>query len=264
MPYFRFRKKNIFYNDSGQGSPVVLLHGFTESSKIWEEFAGKLERKYRVIAPDLPGHGKSDSVAPVHDMELMADMVAGLLKRLKTGKCLLAGHSMGGYVALSFAEKYPGMLKGLTLFHSHCYADTKDETEIRNRTIQVVKNDKFGFVAQFIPGLFPEASRKLHAAEIGRMVRRAAKMEGDAVVAALEGMKARKDHTRTLQNLPVPVLFILGMKDSRAPVARFNEMTTLPAVTQSLVIRDCGHMGFIEFPRLTFGALAGFAKTILG
>ena len=98
MATIKFQKKNIFFTDEGKGKAIVLLHGFTESLKIWSGFASKLAEKYRVITIDLPGHGKSDCIASIHTMEVMADAVFTVLKNLKVGKCLMIGHSMGGYV----------------------------------------------------------------------------------------------------------------------------------------------------------------------
>ncbi len=260
MQAIKYQKKNISYTDDGAGKAIVLLHGFTESSKIWTGFATQLNKKYRVITIDLPGHGKSDIIAPIHTMELMAEVIFTVLKKLRIGKCLMVGHSMGGYVTLSFAQKYPKMLKGFCLFHSHCFADTVAEQENRTRTIAVVNNDKFSYVAQFIPSLFPVEVHKKLSAQIERLIRRAAKMEKEGVVAALEGMKVRKDQSEVLKNTKLPVLFILGLKDSRAPAARLWEMISMPAVSHALLLRECGHMGYLEAPEETFGALLGFIR----
>jgi pimeloyl-ACP methyl ester carboxylesterase len=163
-------------------------------------------------------------------------------------------------VTLAFAAKYPKMLKAFSLFHSHCYPDTVTEQENRNRTIAIVNRDKFSYVAQFIPSLFPVEVHKKFSKQIEQLIRRAAKMEKEGVVAALEGMKVRKDQSDLLRNTTLPVLFILGQKDSRAPVARLWEMIALPAVSETLLLRECGHMGYIEAPAQTFDALQGFVK----
>lgn len=260
MPIIEFQKKSISYTDEGSGKTVVLLHGFTESLKIWTDFSSRLSKKYRVIAVDLPGHGKSECLDVVHTMEMMADLVYVLLKKLRVGKCLMVGHSMGGYVTLSFAEKYPGMLKGICLFHSHCFADSESDKKNRNRTVAIVNRDKFSYVAQFIPGLFPVEVHKRLSGQIERLIRRAAKMEKEAIIAALEGMKVRKDHSELLKQTKLPVLFILGQKDSRAPVSRIVEMIALPAISHTLLLRDCGHMGYLEAPEETLGTLTGFLK----
>jgi pimeloyl-ACP methyl ester carboxylesterase len=260
MQTLKYKKKSVSYTDEGTGKTIVFLHGFTESLKIWTSFATQLSKKYRVIAIDLPGHGKSDSIAKIHTMEIMADLVFAVLKKLKAGKCLMVGHSMGGYVTLSFTAKYPEMLKGFCLFHSHCFPDTETEQENRNRTIAIVGMDKFSYVAQFIPGLFPAEVHKKFSKQIERLIQRASKMDKEGLVAALEGMKVRKDHSDLLKNTALPVLFILGLKDSKAPVARLWEMIALPPVSETLLLRDCGHMGYIESPVQTFGALLGFAR----
>lgn len=263
MAYIRFEKKRIYYKDAGKGKPIVLLHGFTESSAIWTSFAKKLSAKYRVVLIDLPGHGRSSVLGPVHTMDRMADAVQAVLKKIRAGKTLMAGHSMGGYVALAYAARYPDRLRGLCLFHSHCFADTETDRTNRDRTIGVVEKDKMGFVAGFIPDLFPAETRHEHGKKITRLVHRAAKMEKEGVIAALEGMKVRPDQTETLRTVNVPVLFILGQKDSRAPVDRFGEMVALPAQSHVLLLRECGHMGFIEYPDATLAALAAFARSVL-
>jgi pimeloyl-ACP methyl ester carboxylesterase len=260
MPTIKFQKKNIFFTDEGTGKAIVLLHGFTESLKIWTSFATQFSKKYRVITIDLPGHGKSDCVGEIHTMELMAEVICAVLKKQRVGKCLMVGHSMGGYVTLSFAAKYPKMLKGLVLFHSHCFPDTSAEQENRSRTIGVVNNDKFSYVAQFIPSLFPVEVHKKFSQQIGRMIQRASKMEKEGVVAALQGMKIRKDQSELLKNTLLPVMFILGLKDSRAPVARLWDMISMPPVSETLLLRNCGHMGYIEASDETFAALMGFAR----
>jgi pimeloyl-ACP methyl ester carboxylesterase len=239
------------------------LHGFTESLKIWTGFSTQLSKKYRVITIDLPGHGKSDCIAPVHTMEAMAEVIYTVLKKLKVNKCLMVGHSMGGYVTLAFASKYPKMLRGFSLFHSHCFPDNSAEQENRNRTIAIVNQDKFSYVAQFIPSLFPVEVHKKYSKLIERLIQRASKMEKEGVVAALEGMKVRKDQSEFLKNTTLPVLFILGQKDSRAPVSRLYEMIALPAVSEILLMRECGHMGYIEAPEETLNAILGFARKVL-
>jgi pimeloyl-ACP methyl ester carboxylesterase len=193
-------------------------------------------------------------------MEMMAEMVRSLLRKLRIGKATLVGHSMGGYVALSLASAFPSLVSGVCLFHSHCFADTEAERENRDRTISIIRNDGFGFVAQFIPGLFPnEVHRKL-SGEIEKLIRRASRMDNDALIAALEGMKIRPDHAEWLRKTKMPVLFIIGQKDSRAPLSRLMEMISLPARSELLLLRDCGHMGYLEQPAVCLRAIESFAR----
>jgi len=263
MEKIKFQRKNIFFTDKGKGRAIVLLHGFTESSKIWKGFSEKLSEKYRVICIDLPGHGRSGIIDGCHDMDLQADVVHMVLKKLKIRKCLMIGHSMGGYVTLAFAARYQDMLKGIGIFHSHCFADSPEEQENRNRTINIVNEDKFGFISQFISQLFPLEVQDKFAREIKKLVKQASGMTKEGVIAALEGMKARPDRVELLMTTDIPVLFILGLKDPKSPISKLWEMITMPSYSEVLILRDCGHMGYIESPKKTLAAITGFAKKVL-
>ena len=126
--FFHHDSGRIFYTDNGKGLPVVLIHGYLETSAIWEEFADGLADRFRVIAVDLPGHGKSDIFGEVHSMDLMADAVHELLIGLETGPVFMIGHSMGGYATMAFIEKYPDMLRAYCLFHSHPFPDSPERS----------------------------------------------------------------------------------------------------------------------------------------
>jgi len=262
MAYTRIKNKAIHFTASGKGGTIVLLHGFTEDLRIWKHFSVKLSKHYRVICIDLPGHGKSECIAETHTMELMADTISAMLKQLKVKKCLMIGHSMGGYVTLAFASKFPGMLKGFGLFHSHCFADSPEDKRNRTRTIEVVKKDRFGFLSLFITGLFPAEVRRKFSKEIEYLKSCANEIPREGIIAALKGMRVRKDQTALLSSTELPVLFILGLKDSKAPVSRLWQMISLPAVSESLILRECGHMGYIEAPAITLKTIRNFARKV--
>jgi pimeloyl-ACP methyl ester carboxylesterase len=260
MPVIQFNTKKIFYTDKGKGRTIVLLHGFTESHKIWNYFTKVLSDEFHVVTIDLPGHGKSECIAEVHTMELLSEVVHAVLKKAGIKRCIMIGHSMGGYVTLAFAREYPKKLKGFCIFHSHCFADSPEDRENRNRTIELVRNDKFRFITNFIPNLFPEEVQKKFAKEIGQLVKEAEKMSKEGIIAALEGMKLRMDQTSLLTHTKLPVLFILGLKDSKAPIPKLWEMISLPAHSESLILRDVGHMGYIESPKVTLNAIRQFVQ----
>jgi pimeloyl-ACP methyl ester carboxylesterase len=263
MKHLGFRKKKIFYTDEGKGKAIVLLHGFMESSAIWKDVSRVLKNAFRVITVDLPGHGKSECLSEVHDMDLMAICVHKVLKELKVPKCVMIGHSMGGYVALAFADRYPEMIKGFALFHSHIFEDTPEAKLNRDRTIAIVKRNKPKFTTQFISELFPPETRVRFQEEISKLIDRAGEMNKEGVIAALEGLKIRPDRTEMLKNIKVPVLFILGMKDPKVPSDRCWEMVSLPRTAEILLLRDVGHMGFIEAPLETIRAIYAFSRNLL-
>ena len=262
MKHILFNEKKIYYAESGKGKTIVLLHGFAMSSKIWDSFREILSESYRVIVIDLAGHGKSEVLEPVHSMELQAEVVFEVLKQRKVKNCLMIGHSMGGYVTLAFAAKYPEMLKGIGLFHSHCYPDSQVERTNRGRIIKVINQDKFGFLAGFFPSLFPVGSRKKFAKEIKTLIQRAKEIPKEGIIAAQEGMKIRMNQSAVLKSIQVPVLFILGLKDPKSPIDRLWKMVSLPRHSECLILRDVGHMGYIEVPEVTLAAIKGFAKKV--
>ncbi len=262
MSYITFKRKEIHFTDTGKGDAIVLLHGFTEDLRIWKQFSAKLSKNYRVICIDLPGHGNSQCLAATHTMELLAEAVSAVIKQLNVKKCLMIGHSMGGYVTLAFASKFPGMLKGFGLFHSHCYPDSPEDKKNRLRTIEIVKKDRFSFLSIFIPSLFPEEVRSKFGKDIEFLQWCAAEIPREGIIAALKGMSERMDQSGLLKSTTLPVLFILGLKDSKAPVSRLWEMISLPSVSESLILRECGHMGYIEAPDLTLRSVRNFAKMV--
>jgi pimeloyl-ACP methyl ester carboxylesterase len=260
MKILTFKDKKISFSESGKGKTIVLLHGFAESSKVWDSFRDQLSEFFRVIVIDLAGHGKSESLEPVHSMELQADVVYEVLKQCKVKKCIMVGHSMGGYITLAFASKYPDMLKGLCLFHSHPYPDSVEDRKNRSRTIKLVEQDKFGFVANFIPDLFPQGSRRKFSKEIKKLVERAKEIPKEGIIAALEGMKIRKNQSTLLKSINVPVLFIIGLKDPKAPLTRLWKMVSMPHQSECLILRNVGHMGYIEAPEEILSMIKGFAR----
>lgn len=129
--------KNIplFYSDKGQGLAVVLLHGFLENSSMWHDLEQTLQASYRIICIDLLGHGQTGCLGYIHTMEAMAHAVNYVLEHLNINCAVFVGHSMGGYVALAYAELYTNKVKGLCLANSTAKADSKLKQINRDRAI---------------------------------------------------------------------------------------------------------------------------------
>ena len=127
---------------------------FLESSKIWKAFIPQLAKKNRVVCIDLLGHGKTDCLGYIHSMELMAEVVEFVLKHLRIRKSIFIGHSMGGYVALAFAEKNPDNVKGLCLLNSTAGADSPQKKKNRDRGISAVKQNHKTFIRIAVANLF--------------------------------------------------------------------------------------------------------------
>ncbi len=262
MKTITFREKAIHYKVDGDGEALVLLHGFIKSMAIWDDFAKVFSKEFKVIRIDLPGHGKTPLIEKTHTMDLMAQSVKAVLDNLEIKSCVMVGHSMGGYVTLEFAKKYPEMLKGMCLFHSHAAADTEEVKENRRRTIEMIKLNRKGFIKQFIPDLFAETNVERFAKEIDHLWHIADKMSGQSIIAALQGMKERSGKLDLLLNSTIPVLFIAGKEDMRIPVQNVLAQAILPRHSEVLVLADVGHMGFLEAKQQTIDMISCFARKL--
>ncbi|MEI6061379.1 MAG: alpha/beta hydrolase [Bacteroidota bacterium] len=254
-----FQDKNIVYELTGKGPALLLLHGFLESRAIWNDFTRTLQEEFKVIAIDLPGHGESDLLSEIHSMDLMASAVKAVLLAEQIEKVVVAGHSMGGYVALQFAADNKEMLSGLVLFHSHAGADNDAARENRRRTIEIVKQNRGGFIKQFIPELFDQEHVAGYAIAIRKLQDQADLLSPEAIIAALSGMRQRPDQSSYLLSTETPVLFILGKQDSRMPFNQLLVQVVMPSHSEMLLLDHVGHMGFIEAPYKTLPALKHFA-----
>jgi pimeloyl-ACP methyl ester carboxylesterase len=253
-----YKNTNISYTDSGKGTAVVLLHGFLENQSMWNAFVPQLSQKNRVITIDLLGHGASDSLGYVHTMEENADMVQEVLSHLRILKAVFVGHSMGGYVALAFAERHPTKMKGLVLLNSTAKEDSPERKQNRDRAIKAVKKDYETFVRLSIANLFNPDNRERLQNEIESVKLEALKTPLQGIVASLEGMKTRKDRVFLLQSDAYPKLLILGKKD---PVLIYDEtILQIENTDTQLVTFPDGHMSAIENCEELLGVLVAFLR----
>jgi pimeloyl-ACP methyl ester carboxylesterase len=250
----------IFYTVKGKGPAVVFLHGFLEDHSIWNVFSDQLQNKFSCICIDLPGFGKSDVFNESHSMNFMANKVNEVLDNEQLEKCILVGHSMGGYVSLDFAKLYPEKLSGLVLFHSQAASDNTESKKNRDRTIKIVQQNHTAFIHSFIPGLFAEENIPHFKAEIEALRKVADKTPAKGIIAALLGMRDRESHLDTLEKLKAPVYFIIGKQDSKIPVETILPQLRLPSNCEALIMNDVGHMGFIEAKEKTFISLEHFLE----
>jgi pimeloyl-ACP methyl ester carboxylesterase len=232
---------------------VVLLHGFLESRKVWGDYVKELSKKYAVLNIDLLGHGDTECTAYVHTMEEMADMVRTVLKTHDVRKGFLVGHSMGGYVALAFAEKYPDNVRGICLFNSSAFSDSSQKQKDRDRAIKVVKSNHERFVREVIPNLFTRMDTPSLKAELRLTLKGALGTSKQGIIAALEGMKIRENREIVLKFTPCPVFFIIGKKDSLLNYQDLIEQSKLNEKGAYYLSETGGHLCFFEdkYPCLT-------------
>lgn len=235
---------NIFYTDKGKGNALVLLHGFLESSSMWEPFISALSKKNRVICIDLLGHGKTGCLGYVHTMELMAETVEVILKHLKIRRSTFVGHSMGGYVALAFAEKNPDAIVGLCLMNSTANADSSEKKKNRDRAILAVKQNHKTFIRMAVANLFGPENRTLLSKKIKDTIEDALQTPLQGIIAALEGMKIRENKNALLHSTSFKKMVIVGKND---PVLDYKSLISQIKNTNVEWIEfSGGHMSHIE------------------
>ena len=255
-----YKNTKIFYTDEGKGTAVLLLHGFLENKTMWKAFMPNLAKKHRVITLDLLGHGETECIGYVHVMEDQADMIYTLMLYLKIRKVVLVGHSMGGYVALAFAELYPEHVKGLLLLNSTSKADSEERKINRARAIVAVKQNYGAFVSMSIANLFSEDNRERLSKEIEKVKKEALKTPLQGIVAALEGMKIRKDRQALLHFATYPIELVLGKKDG---VLNYDEnIEQIEGTKVQLTTFPDGHMSHIENEKELKQVLENFLKKV--
>lgn len=238
--------QKISYRIYGQGKPVMLLHGFGETGEVWQRQVEFLEKYFMIIVPDLPGSGLSDMV-PDMSMEGLADVVKDIFDTEKIKKATLVGHSMGGYIALAFVEKYPEVLDAFGLFHSSAYADNEEKKSARRKGIEFVRqHGAYEFFKTSTPNLFSPVTKEQNPGMIEDFIRGLHNFSSPAVVSYYEAMMNRPDRTHVLKTSHIPVLFVIGDDDNAVPVKDSLEQTHLPAKSYIHLLHQSGHMGMLE------------------
>jgi pimeloyl-ACP methyl ester carboxylesterase len=261
--FFLYRGRRIHYTDSGDGAVIVLLHGYLESSEVWNGFSGKLALSFRVISVDLPGCGLSDVFGEAHSMEFMAMAIKELFDHLGIIKVFLTGHSLGGYVALAFLELFPDLLSGYCLFHSQPFADTPAAIEKRKREIEIVKMGKKNLMyPDNVIKMFASSNLEKFSDALQRSKNIASRIPGEGIIAVLNGMMIRPSRLTFMEEGKVPCLWILGSMDNYIPYDLIQKQVNLPDNAKIVILANSGHMGFVEEEELSVKIVLDFVNII--
>lgn len=276
-----YKGQPVFYTVSGEGTPLVLIHGFAEDRNVWKyqvnppglselhsqpslRSVAPFERGIKLIIPDLPGSGKSGLAdSEKVTMDSMADVIKAILDEEYISSCIMIGHSMGGYVTLAFAEKYPELLKAFGLFHSTAYADTEEKKEVRKKSIEFIrKHGSHEFLKQSSPNTFSDAFKEKHPEKVEELLNDNKNFNPEALITYYKAMMQRPDRTQVLKNSPYPVLFIIGQHDNAVPLNDSLQQCHMPASSYIYILKDSGHMGMWEEPAEANQILSQFIKDV--
>jgi pimeloyl-ACP methyl ester carboxylesterase len=256
----KLKPVDLFYEEVGQGTPLILIHGYPMDHTVWQPILPGLRKCARVITPDLRGFGKSPVTSGTYSMRIMAEDILRLMDRLKIEKAVLVGHSMGGYIALAFAHAYPGRLSGLGLVASQAEADAPERRHARLNIADDVERKGVRVVADGMPVKLtnnPELAAKLH-----ELIHVTASVE--AVAGCQRGMAERPDATAWLGDIAAPSVVIAGAQDGIIPVQKSQDMATLLGRSWLVLIEEAGHMPMMEAPERVADALLQLVKSSIG
>ena len=255
----------LVYSDRGIGPAVVLLHAFPLSRDLWRDVVTPIaDSGWRVITPDLPGFGGSR--IPVESIAEMAAAVAGLLDELGVHSAVVGGCSMGGYVALSFAEQFPERVAGLMLVDTKASADTEEARANRHRIAEQVEAARSTVaLARTMPEALLGPTTRAARPELVEWAQEqiiTSSMVG--VAAAQRAMADRSEQFDTLSRLRVPVLSIRGAEDGVSTAADHAAMVAVLQDGIDVVVPESGHLLPIEQPGAFVGHVIPFLARVRG
>ena len=280
-----YQNKKIFYRIEGNGNAVLFVHGFGEDGEVWKNQIEFLKDSFQLIVPDLPGSGNSEMIDDM-SIEGMAEVIKAILDDsvskekintvesskvsppagggdLEEAGVSLIGHSMGGYITLAFAEKYPQYLNALGLFHSTAYSDSEEKKINRQKGIEFInQHGAFEFLKNTIPNLFLPKTKDERPELVGEFVSSLNNFSSSSLVSYNKAMMQRPDRTDVLKKTTVPVLFIIGEHDNAVPLQDSLRQCRLPEKSYIHILHQSGHMGMLEEPGTSSSMLKRFLQEI--
>lgn len=244
MKILQFKDQKFAFDKVGVGKPLILLHGHGLNHEIWYPMAEILSKNFTLILPDLRGHGQSTLPSPISQMDSMAEDVARLMDELQIEKIFLGGHSLGGYVALAFADHFPDRLLGLALITTNANADTPEKIQDRLDTVEKIKHFGSKVVADT---LSPRLSNDQSIIQSSYELILASNPDG--LSAAALGMAGRPDRLVVLKDLTCPILVIAGSEDKITPISSSQLMASASPFAHLEEISGAGHMPMLECPQ---------------
>ncbi|MFZ6050522.1 alpha/beta fold hydrolase [Halocola ammonii] len=232
----------------------LFIHGFLESAKMWKSVVESLNSEIQFFAPDLPGHGKSEMIEGNPEIEQLADWIKPLLQQNKRPVFVVA-HSLGGYLALEMANRFPDLIAGIFLLHSTTIADSAERKASRDQGKRVVKTDKLRYLKPALEGLFLEQFKPRLNSQIETLIEEASEMKTDDIVWYLEAMKNRSSHTETIANRDFPLIYFTGEKDPILSIENHREEVKVTKPEKIFLTENAGHMAHLEQPAELTSAL---------
>jgi len=256
--------QGINFFSAGNGFPLIFLHGFCESSKIWSSFSKEISRHYKVICPDLPGFGQSPLPTKQFSLEDIGDTIVNWLQSIGVEQAIVIGHSLGGYISLEILRKYPDFNKAIVLLNSSALADPDDKKENRNKLIQFIgEHGVAPFLKTFVPSLFYPPTAGKYQAEIEAIETEGLSIKPESVMWYAAAMRDRRDSVDLLKQHSKRILLIAGEHDQNVPLEKSREMAQYLLQDYVHIVPESSHMSLFEQTQICQQAIGRFADEII-
>ena len=216
-----------------------------------------LEPHFKLLLPDLPGHGATEALPGDASIDTYADCLMHLLDTEHIDRIDLLGHSMGGYIGLNLLRRFPERIGKLILLHSTCSADSPERVHNRLRAESLVQRNRELYIRAVIRGLFPSSFIDEQAAQLTRAEEIGMQVPAAAVVHALQAMRTRSSSCDLIENEKVHL--ISGTADPVLPWAELEPIHRAVGTDRQTTL-PCGHMGMLECPKKLTEVLIGFLQ----
>lgn len=260
----QFYIMKVAFEEYGKGKPVVLLHAFPLSKKMWKSQIDVLvAANCRVILPDFRGFGETELVSEITKMEDLATDIKDLLDDLEIEKAIIGGLSMGGYVTLNMYRLYPEKFAGMILADTSSLADTEEKREGRFKLIEETETKGIAVIVEgMVPKLTSDHTKNEHPEIIDQINHDASQTNPKGAIAALRGMAARHDHTEMLKDISVSTLLIFGAEDKVTNLDGAKILDENIPDSKLEIIEKIGHLANLEDPESFNKILVEFVKTV--
>ncbi|MBC2065806.1 2-succinyl-6-hydroxy-2,4-cyclohexadiene-1-carboxylate synthase [Listeria welshimeri] len=256
---------------NGEKPVLLMLHGFTGSNKTFQESITHLEEHFSIVAPDLLGHGKTDSPDEIarYSIERIVDDLVTILQELKIMQCFVLGYSMGGRVATAFASAHPEMVRGLILVSSSPGLAQKDLQESRvqadNRLADMLESEGIRSFVDYWEKLALFASQEVLSDELKKRIRLERLAQNpNGLAMSLRGMGTGKQpsYWNHLADFTFPVLLMTGSLDEKFEKIA-QEMQQLIPNSTHVTVQNAGHAVYLEQPNIFLSQLTNWLEVIL-
>ena len=236
---------------------IVLIHGHGVNASIWDAVYNNLSADFSIVKSDFSEHTNHETI------DAYAEEVFSQLQTSQIESCVLIGHSMGGYIALAFAEQHPEQVKGLVLVNSTAFADDEAKKQSRQKAVETMEeNGARAFIEQTVPKMFGESYNQNQSESVKKQVEQFSALPAEALIAGVKAMASRPDRTHVLKGATFPVLLIAGQEDQIIPFAKSQELFEVAPQAKTVVLEKAGHLGMVESPDEVIKAIRDFVDTL--